>query len=136
MNKYNKSTNSIRNGVKKENMKYLLIFIYLILTVSGLILYKKGANSEFFIGFNNGFLNLKLSVISIFGLVCYLLSFLMYMLILPKFDLNFIYPIMTAISYVSIYVLSIFILNEQVTVLGLVGSFIIMIGVFIANIGR
>lgn len=123
--------------MKKENvMKYILIIIYLVLTVSGLILYKKGSNSDFLISIENNALNIKLSLISILGLFCYLLSFLMYMLILPKFDLTFIYPLMTAISYIGIYILSIIILSEKVTTLGIVGSAIIMVGIFIVNIGK
>lgn len=125
------------NKNRKENiMKYFLIVIYLVLTVSGLILYKKGANSDFLISIENNALNIKLSLISILGLVCYLLSFLMYMLILPKFDLTFIYPIMTAISYMGIYILSILVLGEKVSTLGIIGSAIIMIGIFIVNIGK
>lgn len=121
---------------KESSMKYVLIVIYLILTVSGLILYKKGANSNFVLEIKNNALNIKLSLVSIAGLFCYLFSFLMYMLILPKFDLTFIYPLMTAISYIGIYILSIFILNESVTTLGIIGSIIIMVGIFIVNIGK
>lgn len=121
---------------KEKIMKIVFIIIYLVLTVAGLILYKKGANSDFVLSIENNVLNVKLSLISIIGLICYLLSFLMYMLILPKFDLTFIYPLMTAISYISIYVLSIFILGEKVTLLGIIGSIIIMVGIFIVNIGK
>lgn len=132
----NKNRNISELGKEKNVMKYVLIIIYLILTVAGLILYKKGANSNFIFEIKNNALNIKLSLISIIGLGCYLMSFLMYMLILPKFDLTFIYPLMTAISYIGIYVLSIFILNESVTTLGIIGSIIIMIGIFIVNIGK
>lgn len=131
-----KDLNIKKKKGKESSMKYVLIVIYLILTVSGLILYKKGANSNFVLEIKNNALNIKLSLVSIAGLFCYLFSFLMYMLILPKFDLTFIYPLMTAISYIGIYILSIFILNESVTTLGIIGSIIIMVGIFIVNIGK
>ena len=131
-----KDLNIQKKKRKESSMKYVLIVIYLILTVSGLILYKKGANSNFVLEIKNNALNIKLSLVSIAGLFCYLFSFLMYMLILPKFDLTFIYPLMTAISYIGIYILSIFILNESVTTLGIIGSIIIMVGIFIVNIGK
>ncbi len=131
-----KDLNIQKKKGKESSMKYVLIVIYLILTVSGLILYKKGANSNFILEIKNNALNIKLSLVSIAGLFCYLFSFLMYMLILPKFDLTFIYPLMTAISYIGIYILSIFILNESVTTLGIIGSIIIMVGIFIVNIGK
>ena len=131
-----KDLNIQKKKGKESSMKYVLIVIYLILTVSGLILYKKGANSNFVLEIKNNALNIKLSLVSIAGLFCYLFSFLIYMLILPKFDLTFIYPLMTAISYIGIYILSIFILNESVTTLGIIGSIIIMVGIFIVNIGK
>ena len=131
-----KDLNIQKKKGKESSMKYVLIVIYLILMVSGLILYKKGANSNFVLEIKNNALNIKLSLVSIAGLFCYLFSFLMYMLILPKFDLTFIYPLMTAISYIGIYILSIFILNESVTTLGIIGSIIIMVGIFIVNIGK
>ena len=117
-------------------MKYGLILVYLILTVSGLILYKKGANSDAILSINKGVLSIKLSLISILGLACYMVSFLLYMLILPKFDLTFIYPVLSAISYISIYILSILVLGESTTGMGIVGSIIIMIGIFVVGISK
>lgn len=115
-------------------MQILLVIIYLILTVSGLILYKLGANQEFIFTFSSGLLNIKLSVISLIGLVCYMGSFLIYMLILPKFNLSYIMPVMSAVSYIGIFVLSILILKEKVTTAGIIGSIIILIGMLIMNL--
>lgn len=120
-------------GVK--NMGIFLVIIYLILTVSGLILYKFGANKEFLFSISNGVFQIKLSLISIIGLCCYLLSFIIYMLVLPKFDLTYIMPVTSAISYISIYILSILVLKESVTIYGVLGSFIILIGVILINLG-
>lgn len=128
-------SNNLKKKGEKKNMKYIMVLIYLILTIAGLILYKKGTNEDFLINFTNHSLNVKLSLTSIIGLVCYLCSFFMYMLILPKFDLTYIMPLMSAVSSISIYLLSIFILKETVTVMGIVGSIIILIGIFIVNIG-
>ena len=70
------------------------------------------------------------------GLLCYLGSFLIYILILPKYNLTFIYPLMTSLSYIGIYLLSIFVLKETVTITGIIGSIIIMAGIVLVNIGR
>ena len=59
----------MKKGVNK--MGILLVAVYLILTVSGLILYKLGANKEFLVSISNGVFQIKLSLISIIGLVCY-----------------------------------------------------------------
>ena len=116
------------------HMKYLLVALYLILTVSGLILYKLGANKGFNASVSDGFFKLNLSVISIIGLLFYLVSFLIYIFILPKFDLSFIMPLTSAISYMSIFILSILILKETVTVTGIIGAVIIGVGIVIINI--
>lgn len=132
---YAKSEDS--NKVKKESkvkkMQWLMVAIYLVLTVSGLILYKYGANKEFLLAINNKSFELKISLISIIGLVCYLFSFIIYMVILPKFNVSYIMPITSAMSYIGIFVLSILVLKEKVQVHGIVGAVIILIGAFIMN---
>ncbi len=134
------STSEKSNNVKKEGeknkMKIIMIAIYLILTVAGLILYKKGTTEDFLINITNKTVQIKLSLTSIFGLICYLCSFLIYMLILPKFDLTYIMPLMSAFSSISIYVLSILVLKESITIFGIIGTIIIVIGVLLINIKR
>lgn len=115
-------------------MQILLVIIYLVLTVSGLILYKLGANQEFLFTITHGIFNVKMSIISFIGLLCYIGSFLLYLFILPKFNLSYIMPIMSAISYIGIFVLSIIILKEKVTTAGIIGSIIILIGILIMNL--
>lgn len=123
----------MKRGVSK--MGILLVALYLVLTVSGLILYKLGANKDFLFSLNNGVFQVKLSLISIIGLLCYLCSFLIYMLVLPKFDLTYIMPVTSAVTYISVYVLSVMVLKETIQVYGIVGSIIILIGVIIMNMG-
>ena len=136
-NIYSKSekNNKINKKEKSNKMKYIMVGLYLILTVAGLILYKYGSTKDFSFSLTNGVFSLKLNFISILGLCCYLLSFLLYMLILPKFDLSYIMPVTSAISYISIFVLSILILKESVTIYGIIGSMIILIGIVIMNLG-
>ena len=136
-NVYSKSENNnkIKKKEKYNKMKYIMVGIYLVLTVSGLILYKYGSAKDFSFSIVKGTFSLKLNLISILGLCCYLFSFLLYMLILPKFDLSFIMPFTSAISYISIFILSILILKESVTIYGIIGSLIILIGIIIMNLG-
>ena len=58
-------------------MKIVLICIYLCLTLSGLILMKKGGNPGS-IKINKKDINLSMSPISALGFVCYLCSFLLF----------------------------------------------------------
>lgn len=130
-------TSEKNNNFKKEEssnmMKYLIVVLYLVLTVSGLILYKYGANKSFEVSFSNSIFNMKISIISIIGLVCYLCSFLLYMFIIPRFNISYIMPLTSAISYIGIFVLSILVLGEQISVNGIVGSIIILVGIVVMN---
>lgn len=127
-------SNKIKNNERENKMKFLMLGIYLILTISGLILYKYGTNQNFSFIFNNKTLELKMSLISIIGLICYLCSFIIYMLILPKFNISYIMPIVSGISYIGILILSIIVLKEQVSLHGLIGAGIILLGITIMNI--
>lgn len=128
------------NNLKKENkekksmFKFLMVGLYLILTVAGLILYKYGANKSFEFSMASGIFNFRISIISILGLVCYLASFIIYMLILPKFDISYIMPLTSAVSYISIFILSAVVLGEKITTNGIVGALIILIGIIIMNV--
>lgn len=123
----------MKRGVNK--MGIFLVVLYLILTVSGLILYKFGANKEFVFSVSNGIFQIKLSLISIIGLVCYLFSFLIYMLVLPRFDLTYIMPVTSGVTYISTFILSVLVLKESVQVNSIVGSIIILVGIIIMNLG-
>lgn len=129
------NNNLLKKKEKNKMIKYLIVGLYLILTVTGLILYKYGSTKDFVFSISKGVFEVKLNIISIIGLMCYLLSFILYILILPKFDLTHIMPLTSAISYISIFVLSILILKESVTLYGIIGSFIILVGIIIMNLG-
>lgn len=130
-------SNIIKEKGKKKvkKMQWLMVAIYLILTVSGLILYKYGANKEFLFEVTNKGIQLKISLISILGLLCYLFSFIMYMIILPKFNISYIMPVTSAISYISVFILSALVLKEAIHTNGIIGSVIILVGIIIMNLG-
>lgn len=138
VNLYCKSekSNTLKKGKKIDMFKILMVVLYLVLTVSGLILYKYGANKNFAISLSNGSFSLKISLISILGLLCYLVSFLLYILILPRFDISYIMPLTSAVSYISIFILSAMVLGEKITINGIVGAITILIGIIIMNIRR
>ena len=133
-------SNELKKNEKKEvkvtKMKILMVIIYLFFTVAGLILYKYGANKGFNCSIVKGNLNLKLNIISIIGLVCYLFSFLLYILILPRFNISFIMPVTSAISYIATFILSIMVLKETISSNGIVGSIIILVGIIVMNLRR
>ena len=78
----------------KKTMQYILIVLYLFLTISGLILMKKGGNPGS-IAFESGNMNFGISLISLAGFVCYLGSFLLFTRLVVMFDLSYIMPLAT-----------------------------------------
>ena len=115
-------------------MKVILVIIYLLLTVSGLILMKKGGNAGK-ISISAGEFNLSISLVSCLGFICYICSFLLYTRIVMMFDnLSYITPICTGVSQIMILIASWLILKEQLTGLNIGGALLIISGVIVMNL--
>ena len=113
-------------------MKYILICIYLLFTLSGLTLMKKGGNSGK-IKFNKEELSFSMSPISALGFVCYLCSFLLFTRIVIMFDLSYIMPIVTGIVQVLTLVVANRFFKEKIDGKAIIGLCCIIVGIFIMN---
>lgn len=113
-------------------MKFLLVGIYIVLTLLGLILMKKGGNPGS-LSVNNGEINLGMSLISMVGFICYILSFFLFTRIVVMFDLSYIMPICTGIVQVLTLVASYFVFKEQISKQGIIGASLVIIGIIIMN---
>lgn len=121
-------------GVRKKMIfNIIIVAIYAIFTVTGLICYKYGTNINFDISLKNSNLGVNVHIVAIIGLCFYIVSFLLYILVLPKFNLTDIMPIISAITTIAIYILSVWILGEEVTIQKIIGAIIITAGVFIMS---
>ena len=116
-------------------MKIVLVIIYLVLSVSGLILMKKGGNSGS-IAIENQNFNFNINLISALGFICYIFSFLLYTRIIVMFDLSYITPICTGIIQLLILVASKLIFKENFTTTSIIGAATIIIGVIIMNLPK
>lgn len=127
----------MNNAKGAHNMiNIILIVVYIILTIAGVVLFKLGTQKDFLVSIATGVFTLKISLMSIIGLVCYLCSFLMYMFLISKFDLTYIVPVTTGIVQVATFVLAIMIFKESVTVSKVVATGLILIGVILLNIKK
>ena len=126
--------NNAKGAHKMINI--ILIVVYIILTIAGVILFKLGTQKDFLVSIATGVFTLKISLMSIIGLVCYLCSFLMYMFLISKFDLTYIVPVTTGIVQVATFVLAIMIFKESVTVSKVVATGLILMGVILLNIKK
>ena len=113
-------------------MQIILVIIYLILTISGLVLMKLGGNPGS-LAIENGNMNFGISLISLAGFVCYLGSFLLFTRLVVMFDLSYIMPLCTGIVQVLTLVASKVIFKENITTLGIVGASLVIIGIIVMN---
>ena len=68
------------------------------------------------------------------GLILYGVGFLLYLHILSKFEVSYIYPILTAIIFILLLSLSSLILSEPFTLKKIIGVSVIIIGIFIVSL--
>jgi len=115
-------------------MKILIVAVYLLLSSGGLVLIKLGADSMSF-AINKGAFNLSMSWISILGLLCYIISFLLFSFVLvKKFDLTYIMPIVTGISQILVIVAGLTIFKEHINNFGIIGILLVIAGIVMLNI--
>ena len=112
----------------------LLFIVYFIFCTGGLTLFKIGTNAEP-IAWIQRLIGLKLSWLSIGGLLCYGVSFLTYLTLVGKTDLSILYPIATGVSCILIMIVSALFLHESVNPLNWIGAFIIIEGIIRVNYG-
>lgn len=116
-------------------MKIILIIMYLMLTVSGLILMKLGGNSGS-LSVANKELTFGISLISALGFICYIGSFLLYTKIIMMFDLSYIVPLTTGIAQILTLIASYVIFKDKMSIQSVSGAVIIILGILIMNIKR
>lgn len=111
----------------------LLILSSIIMGAIGQILLKLGANKIDNLGLNvAGFISLVTNYYVMSGLVLFGTSFLLWIKVLTKNNLSYVYP-MVSLSYIIIVVASKFLFNEQFTYNKIIGILAIIIGVIFIN---
>ena len=117
---------------RKNIMKVFFVILYLILTVSGLVLMKKGGNSGNF-AYNNGDIAFSINWISAMGFLCYICSFLLFTRMVIIFDLSYIMPLTTGIVQIMTLIASSVVFKENISKQGIIGACIIIVGLIIMN---
>lgn len=114
-------------------LNYIIIAVYLVLSLAGVFLFKIGCQKDFLVSVSTGVFSLHISLMSLLGLLCYAISFLLYMFLVSRLDMTYLVPITTGITYILTFVLSVMILKETVTVNKIIGSVLILVGVIVIN---
>ena len=110
----------------------ILFFIYVILSSSGIILFKLGS-SDLSVKMINNQLNMNFPALSLLGLLCYLFSFLLWMVIISKSDVSFIVPLGVGITNVLILAGSVVFLKESISTNAMIGIALILAGTLLMN---
>lgn len=115
---------------------YLLLFSVFMGSI-GQVLLKKGAQSidEAYFTWDK-FLYGMIKTIKIpeivLGLILFGMSFLLWLKVLTKAELSYAYP-MVSLGYLNVLILSYFLFHEQFTLYKVLGTLMIVSGVFVLN---
>ena len=97
----------------------VLFIIYVFLSSAGLVLFKLGSSS-LNIQLQQTIFSMNISLISLLGLFCYLISFILWMLIISRSDVSYIVPLGVACT--------------NITTNALIGAVVIIVGIVIMNL--
>ena len=114
-------------------MQSLIFVVYVVLSVSGVVLVKRGSEHPLNLSVGGGQFALSFGYTTLLGLLCYICSFLIYMSLIAKNDLSYVVPLSSGAIYLLTYAASIGIFHEKVSVLRIVGSAVILAGIVIVN---
>ncbi len=118
----------------KRKKDMTLIILYVLISASGLILLKMGANHEFMVNISKEGLGISVNWQILLGMLFYVCSFLVSLMAMKKINLSIFYPISSGLGYVVICLTSYLVLKETISLKQLVGMAIILIGVVVINL--
>lgn len=113
--------------------KMILVILYILLTITGLVLMKLGGNTGSILIENMSF-SFTMNFISLIGFISYILSFLLFTNIVVKFDLSYIMPITSGLIQVLTLLSGLFIFNEVISTKGIIGASLVICGIIVMNI--
>lgn len=113
--------------------KMILVILYILLTITGLVLMKLGGNTGSIL-IENMSLSFTMNFISLIGFISYILSFLLFTNIVVKFDLSYIMPITSGLIQVLTLLSGFFIFNEVISTKGIIGASLVICGIIVMNI--
>lgn len=115
--------------------KYIFLAFYILVSATGLVLIKSGGE-KLILSINSGIFNIQISTRMLLGMLFYICSFFMFIYIMPKFKLTYIYPITAGILYIIIAFAGIFVLKETINRWQYIGMAFILLGVIAMNINK
>ena len=115
-------------------MRYLILCVYILCSVSGLVLFKLGSTDKLGVAFTGTGFSLQISWLAVLGLALYICSFLLYMGLVAKNDLSYLMPVVTGAVYILTLISSVVVFKETVGAQQLIASALILAGVVLMNL--
>lgn len=115
-------------------MQYVVMSVYVLFSVAGVTCFKLGSSGTLNISMTNTYFSIKISWLSVLGLMLYVVSFLIYMGLISKNQLSYLIPLITGAVYLLTMASSVIIFKEQIHFLQLLGSGLIFAGLILMNI--
>jgi drug/metabolite transporter (DMT)-like permease len=116
-------------------MNYLIMAVSILLAVAGQLLMKRGMTafgsfpvSQLLVNVIPMFLNPWVFL----GFVCFGLSSIFWLVVLSRFEISFVYP-MVSVAYVLVAIFSLVFMKENVSFIRWLGIAVIMVGVFLIS---
>ena len=111
----------------------LLFILYVAMSASGLLLIKMGADGGSLTTLN-GILNIQISFKLVLGLIIYVCSFILSIIVMSRMKLSVFYPIGAGSILVLTCLLGVFFLREQLGLSQIIGILLVLCGVIVINI--
>lgn len=120
-------------GYDMDITNRLTIALYILISVISLILLKLGTSGGL-VTVTATDITLNITPLAIIGILCYGFSFLIYTILISRFDLGFIVSITTAFIYIIVFIVSFFMFEEQFTLMKIIAIGCILSGLIILNL--
>ena len=126
----------MRMTKRRSNQVVLILMfaVYALLSAGGLILFKMGGQDTAIQSSSSG-LSLLLSWKMLAGILCYMLSFVLWLLIVSKTQLSFAMPLSVGVVNILVFLGSARYLHEEITPLKMIGLGVIIVGLFLITTG-
>jgi drug/metabolite transporter (DMT)-like permease len=119
--------------MKNSMIDIIILIVYLLIAQVGVLLIKLGS-SKTHIALASKTIILNLTLNTIAGLAFYAISFILFIIIISRFNLSYVAPIINGSNYVLTMLIALIILREKISLIQLIGACIILIGIFMVNI--
>lgn len=114
-------------------MIVVLFTIYIFLSAGGLILFKLGSK-DLKLDINSIGFNMSINWLVVCGVICYLCSFILWLVIVSKMNLSMAMPISVGLVNALVLLGSALVLKESISIVQWAGTFVILIGLFMISI--